>query len=102
MITPKQQALLNHQKVQLIVAAFQCEPTLSSEYKFSKAVQDRISELVQGYQKAVSLPVVKRSVSKSIEDTTQGYKIDSRPNAESTFTFKAWACLAGKTIKAPF
>ena len=102
MLTPKQQNLLNHPNVKLLIDAFQAEPTLSPEFKFSKAVQDRVSEMVQGYQKALSLPVVKRSVSQSIEDTTHGQKIDPRPNTEATFTFKAWACAAGKTIKAPF
>jgi len=102
MLTPKQTRLLNHPNVQLLITSLQCEPTLSAEFKYSKAVEARVSQILNTMEKAVSLPVVKRSVSVEIEDTTPFKKIDLSACIEVEHTFKSWKSMAGKTIKAPF
>jgi hypothetical protein len=102
MLTPKQQTLLKHPNVQLLIKTLQCEPILSEEFKYSKKVQDRITNLIQTFEKAQNLPVVKRSVSVQGDCTTQGERIDCGASIEAEYIIKSWKSAAGKKIKCIF
>lgn len=102
MLTPKQTKLLNSPQVQLLIQHFQAEPTPSIEFKIAKAIESRINEWTQTFEKANSLPVVARTLSNQGESTSLFKKIDPRACIEAEYTMKAWKSTVGKKIMAPF
>lgn len=102
MLTPKQLKLLNQPNIQEIVQELQLEPTTSEAYKFSIQVKDRITNWSQAFEKVISLPVVKRSVSYTGISSFAGHIAPQIASIEVVYTYKAWKCISGKSVSCPF
>lgn len=102
MLTPKQTNLINSPQVQLLIQHFQAEPKPSIEFKTSKAIELRITNWTQAFEKAISLPVVKRSMSYTGISSFAGNIAPQIASIEVVYTYKAWKCALGKSVSCPF
>lgn len=98
MLTPKQTRLLTSLDPE-VLAILDLIPVPSIEFKNNQAIQARVNAWIE---EARNLTYKPRSLSRMMSDRDPWEIIDPSGLPVSDRPYRAWTCLAGKTVSSPF
>lgn len=98
MLTPKQTRLLQSLDPE-ILAILDLVPVPSHEFKTNQAIEARVNTWIE---EARNLTYKPRSLSNVMSGRDPWEIIDPGALPVSDRPYRAWACMAGKTVSSPF